>query len=95
VRFWFIADFLITIVIVAFWAALLFWVTRSIGVIHPLEPNFVQTALGVGGILLAGIVAFALRLWLRRIYGMAEVLVALVVAWGALSSSNQPAPFMF
>lgn len=93
VRFWFIVDLLTACVVVAFWATVLFWAARYTGLLRPLKPNLVQTVAGVGAVLLAGIAAFALRLWLRRIYGMAEVLFALVVAWNALSASNQLSTF--
>lgn len=93
VRFWFIADLLSACVVVGFWAAILFWAARFTGLLHPPKPNIVQTIVGVGVVLLVGIIAFALRLWLRRIYGMAEVLFALVVAWNVLNASNQLSTF--
>lgn len=93
VRFWFIVDLLMACIIAAFWAIVLFWAARYIGLLGPLKPNLVQTVIGVSAVLLAGIAACALRLWLRRIYGMAEVLFALVVAWNALCSTNPLSTF--
>ncbi|MBI4911274.1 MAG: hypothetical protein HY823_00915 [Acidobacteria bacterium] len=88
-RFWFIADLLMAIAVVTFWVTILVWVGRFFGVLRPLEPNLIRTCLGVGGVLLAGIAAYVLRLWLRRAYGIAEVIFALVVAWGIMSGNNQ------
>jgi hypothetical protein len=93
VRFWFIVDLLIAFMVAAFWATILFWAARYTGLLRPLKPSLFQTIVGVSAVLLVGIAAFSLRLWLRRAYGIAEVLFALVVAWNALSSRNQLSTF--
>jgi len=84
-RFWFVADLLGACVIVAFWSTALFWAIRFTGLVPSPRHDFVAASIGVGVVLFAGIGALVLRLLARRVYGMAEVLFALVVAWHTLS----------
>ena len=52
-----------------------------LGWVRFVAPSNLYNVIGVGAILIAGIAAFSLRLWLRRFYGITEVAFALVVAW--------------
>jgi hypothetical protein len=85
VRFWFIADFLIGCTIASFWAAILFWLPSVLGLSSPAAPGTMLHALTAGLVLLGGALAFAVRLWLRRVYGMVEVVFALIVTWKTVS----------
>jgi hypothetical protein len=89
VRFWFIADFLMFLAIASFWALVLGWLPGAVGVLRPVDPTTIHRVLGTGGVVLGGLLAFALRLWLRRVYGMAEVAFAVVVAWKTVGDVAQ------
>jgi hypothetical protein len=88
-RFWFIADFLMFFAIASFWPMVLGWLPGAVGVLRPVDPSTIHRVLGAGCVVLGGVLAFALRLWLRRVYGIAEVAFAVVVAWKTVGDAVQ------
>lgn len=94
-RFWFVADLLTAVVVVLFWSVILYGGFRYFGIVHQIESTVMWRLSGVVSILVVGILAFAIRLWARRVYGIAEVLFALVVTWTTLKSTDHLNSFQF
>lgn len=88
-RFWFIADFIAFLFIALFWISILGYGSSLIGITDPISWTVAKKVCLCFAVVLTGAILLAIRLWLRRFYGILELSFAIGVVWQTVSSISE------